>query len=67
MNTGELKKLMIDNGDNNRTLSKALNMQESTFSSKLHEKGASFRKCEMQKIINRYNMSAAQIKEVFFN
>ena len=67
MNTVELKKVMLDNGDNNRILSEALNMQESTFSSKLHEKGAAFRKCEIQQIIDRYKLSAEQIKIIFFS
>ena len=67
MNTVELKKIMLDKGDNNRSLAKALNMQESTFSSKLHEKGAAFRKSEIQIIIDRYKLSAKQIKEIFFS
>ena len=67
MNTVELKKIMLDNGDSNRTLSEALNMQESTFSSKLHENGAAFRKCEIQQIIDRYNLSPEQIKIIFFS
>ena len=67
MNTVELKKVMLDNGDSNRTLANALNMQQSTFSSKLHEKGAAFRKNEIQQIVDRYNLSAEQIKVIFFS
>lgn len=67
MNTVELKKVMLDNGDSNRTLANALNMQQSTFSSKLHEKGAAFRKSEIQQIVDRYNLSAEQIKVIFFS
>lgn len=67
MNTVELKKVMLENGDKNRTLAEALNMDQSTFSSKLHENGAAFRKSEMQKIIERYNLSAEQIKTIFFS
>lgn len=67
MNTIELKKVMLENGDKNRTLAEALDMDQSTFSSKLHENGAAFRKSEMQKIIDRYNLSAEQIKKIFFS
>ena len=67
MNAVELKKVMLDNGDNNRSLAEFLNVKQSTFSSKLHENGASFRKSEIQQIVNRYNLSAEQIKNIFFN
>ena len=67
MNAVELKKVMLDNGDNNRSLSEFLNMQQSTFSSKLHENGAAFRKSEIQQIVNRYKLNAEQIKTIFFS
>ena len=66
MNVVELKKVMLDHGDNNRKLAEFLNMKQSTFSSKLHENGAAFRKSEIQKIIHRYNLSADQLKNIFF-
>lgn len=67
MNVVELKKVMLDNGDNNRSLAEFLNVKQSTFSSKLHEKGAAFRKSEIQMIINRYDLDAEQIKNIFFS
>ncbi len=67
MNVVELKKVMLDNGDNNRSLAEFLNVKQSTFSSKLHEKGSAFRKCEIQQIATRYNLSGEQIKTIFFN
>ena len=67
MNTHELKKVMLDYGDSNKALADFLGMAESTFSSKLHENGAAFRKREMKKIIERYKLSAEQIKLIFFN
>ena len=67
MNTNELKKVMLDYGDSNKALADFLGMAESTFSSKLHENGAAFRKREMKKIIERYKLSAEQIKLIFFN
>ena len=66
MNAVELKKVMLDNGDSNRTLAEFLNMTQSTFSSKLHENGSAFRKSEIQNIVNRYNLDAEQIKTIFF-
>ncbi len=67
MNAVEFKKVMLDNGDNNRSLAEFLNMKQSTFSSKLHENGAAFRKREIQQIVNKYNLSAEQIKKIFFS
>lgn len=67
MNTNELKKVMLDNGDTSRVLAEYLGMAESTFSCKLHERGAAFRKQEIQKIIDRYGLSSEQIITIFFN
>ena len=67
MNAVELKKVMLDNGDSNRTLAEFLDVRQSTFSSKLHENGSAFRKSEIQKIIDRYDLSADQIKNIFFS
>lgn len=67
MNTNELKKVMLDHGDSNKALADFLGMAESTFSTKLHEKGAAFRKSEMKMIIDRYKLTAEQIKLIFFN
>lgn len=67
MNAVELKKVMLDNGDSNRSLAEFLNVKQSTFSSKLHENGAAFRKKEIQQIINKYNLTAEQIKNIFFS
>ncbi len=67
MNTVELKKVMLDNGDTSRSLAEYLNVKQSTLSCKLHENGASFRKSEMQMIIDRYKLNGEQIKTIFFN
>lgn len=67
MNAVELKKVMLDNGDNNRSLAEFLDVSQSTFSSKLHENGATFKKSEIQQIVYRYNLSAEQIKNIFFS
>lgn len=67
LNTKELKKVMLDYGDSNKTLADYLGMAESTFSSKLHENGAAFRKSEMKMIIDRYKLTPAQIKLIFFS
>ena len=67
MNAVELKKIMLDHGESNRSLADFLGVRESTFSSKLHENGASFRKSEIQQIIERYNLTAEQIKNIFFS
>ena len=66
MNTTELKKAMLDHGDSSKALADYLGMAESTFSTKLHERGAAFRKGEIQKIVDRYNLSAEQVMTIFF-
>lgn len=66
MNTTELKKAMLDHGDTNKTLAAYLGMAESTFSTKLHERGAAFRKEEIQKIIDRYGLNSDQTMAIFF-
>jgi DNA-binding Xre family transcriptional regulator len=66
MNAIELKKKMLDNGDNNRKLAKYLGISESTLSCKIHENGASFRKAEISKIISRYDLSGEDVSNIFF-
>ena len=66
MNTIALKKKMLDNGDNNRKLAKYLGISESTFSCKMHENGASFRKAEISQIIRKYDLSGEEVKSIFF-
>lgn len=66
MNTNELKKVMLDHNDKNYDLAKFLNMSESTFSSKLHERGLSFRKSEIKAIADRYKLTGEQIQQIFF-
>ena len=66
MNTTELKKVMLDHNDKNSDLAKYLGMSESTFSTKLHERGLSFRKCEIKAIADRYKLTAEQIQNIFF-
>lgn len=66
MNTNELKKVMLDHNEKNGDLAKFLGMSESTFSTKLHERGLYFRKNEIKAIADRYNLTAEQIHTIFF-
>lgn len=61
-----LKKKMLEHGDTGRKLAKSLGITESTLSCKLHERNAAFRKCEISKIIRRYNLTCEEIQEIFF-
>lgn len=67
MNTTELKKVMLDHGDTSKALADYLEMAESTFSTKIHERGAAFRKREIQKIIDRYGLTPDQTMVIFFD
>lgn len=67
MNAVELKREMLLHGDKSKDLAQHLGMAESTFSCKLYEKGASFRKSEISAIIKRYNLSAEKVQQIFFD
>ncbi len=65
MNKSGLRAKMVVNNDIGITLAKALNITESTFSSKLNGK-AEFTRSEIAKIKERYNLSAEEIDSIFF-
>lgn len=66
MNKTALRIKMIANNDTGITLSKALDMSETTLSAKINGK-AEFTRSEMAKIKARYKLSAEDIDSIFFN
>lgn len=61
-----LKAKMIINNDTGMELSKALEISETTLSAKLNGK-SEFTRSEIAKIKERYNLSAIEVDEIFFN
>lgn len=57
---------MILNGDNQSNLASAMDIAEKTLSEKINEK-SQFNLNELRFIVKRYNLSADEIKEIFFN
>lgn len=66
MNKSALKARMVINNDTGISLSKALNISETTLSAKLNEK-TEFTRSEIAKIKSRYKLSAEDIDNIFFN
>ena len=54
-------------GDTNNSLAKALGISPQTFSAKKNEtNGKEFKQSEIEKIKQRYSLSAYEIDEIFF-
>lgn len=65
MNKTALRIKMIANNDTGITLSKALNMSNTTLSAKINGK-AEFTRNEIADIKERYNLSPKEIDNIFF-
>ena len=65
MNKTALRIKMLANNDTGITLSKALNMSETTLSAKINGK-AEFTRNEIASIKERYNLNPKQIDNIFF-
>lgn len=67
MNKKLLRSIMVLHGDNNATLSEYLGISKQSFSAKINENKSEFKKEEIAKICEKYDLTAEQIKEIFFN
>lgn len=68
LNRNKLKAIMALHGDTGNSLSNALGLSPQRFSKKLNEKqGAEFTQSEIQTMKIRYNLTAQQIDDIFFN
>ncbi len=67
MNKKLLRSVMILHGDTNKTLAEYLGISERSVSDKINESGTEFKQCEISLIIERYHLTAQQIKDIFFN
>lgn len=66
MNTKELKAEIVRHGDTALALAEFLGIANPTMSNKINGK-AEFSQTEMQMIIDRYELSANRIVEIFFS
>ena len=68
MNKNLFRSVMIEHGDNNDSLSKAMQITTSALCNKINEKtGNGFTQPEILAIKKRYNLSPSQIDEIFFS
>lgn len=68
MNKNLLRSVMVLHDDTNITLAEYLGISDSTLSLKMNEtNGAEFTQGEIKKIIQRYNLTAEQTLQIFFN
>lgn len=66
MNKELLRSVMVLHGDNNKTLAVYLGISEQSVSNKINENGTEFKKCEISKIKERYNLTSEQVDLIFF-
>lgn len=68
MNKNMLKSVMVLHGDTQETLAEYLGISAPTLSLKMNEtNGAEFTQGEIKKIIKRYDLTAEQTLQIFFN
>lgn len=65
MNTLKLRAVMLEKGDNYEDLAKDLNITVKTLCLKINGK-SEFNRAEMQKIKNRYTLTAQDMTNIFF-
>lgn len=68
MDVKQFRSIMVLHGDNQKKLASYLGISQQSFSAKINEKGsAEFSKSEMTLIKEKYNLTAEQINDIFFN
>lgn len=68
LNKNMLRSVMVLHDDTNITLAEYLGISDSTLSLKMNEtNGAEFTQGEIKKIIKRYDLTAEQTLQIFFN
>lgn len=67
MNAKLFRSIMVLHDDTNKSLADFLGISEQTVCNKINENGTEFRQGEIAAIVKRYNLTAEQITEIFFN
>lgn len=58
---------MVLHGDTNKDLAEYLGISEQSVSNKANENGTEFKQGEIALIKKRYNLSAEQVEDIFFD
>ena len=66
MNSRLLRSIMALHGDTNKDLAVFLGLTEQSVSKKINENGSEFRRGEISKIAERYNLTCDQVDRIFF-
>ena len=61
-----LKQKMVDNNDTMKTLARVLDIAPNTLYKKMQGTVQEFTQTEIHKIAERYNLTAEEIKDIFF-
>lgn len=67
MNTNKLRAKMALYGDTGTALSEFLGISQQRFSAKINKNNAEFTQGEIQLIKDRYQLSAEEVDEIFFD
>ncbi len=67
MNTNKLRAKMALNGDTGGALADALGISQQRFSAKINDNNAEFTQGEIQIIKDKYNLTAEEVDDIFFN
>ena len=67
MNSKLLRSVMVLHGDTNSSLAAYLGISEQSACNKINENGTEFRKWEIVKIKERYNLDPEMIDRIFFD
>jgi antitoxin component HigA of HigAB toxin-antitoxin module len=67
MNKAMLRSVMALHGDTNKDLAVCIGKTEQSVSNKINENGTEFTQSEIAAIAERYNLTAEQIRLIFFD
>jgi hypothetical protein len=67
MNVPLLKSVMALHNDTNKDLANYLRITEQSLSNKINERDTEFKQGEIAAIKERYDLSAEQVEQIFFN
>ena len=67
MNVKLFRSIMVLHNDTNKTLADFLKVSEQTVCNKINENGTQFKQNEIAMLVKRYNLTAEQITDIFFN
>lgn len=66
MNKELLRSIMTLHGDGYKEIAEYLGISVASFTAKINESTSEFKQGEIQKIIQRYNLSPEQVDAIFF-